>query len=268
MMFENLPKYLAGARIGIKSDIAYRMDWVLFVAFQIVSPFVMIFVWNAIYAHTGVTTIGGFRLYELYAYFFVIGAAAGLSSLQLQGAMEAEIQSGSIAVSFTRPLGYVAQLVSGDLSGKLFAMAIVSVPILIIVTLVLGLHMSAALVLLFALELAIGYVIATLIGFIIGSLSVFFTDIGGFAAVVESVALLLGGAIVPFTMFPQLLVSIVSVLPFQFMFYVPAATFVGAISLSDAVGTFTVALVWILVLYVCAALLWNRARRSINAVGV
>lgn len=267
-MFENLPKYVAGAKIGIKSSVVYRADWVLFVAFQIVSPLIMIFVWTAVFTHSGVSSIGGFQLDALYAYFFVVGAAAGISALRVQDVMENDILGGDIAIAFTRPLGYIAQVVNADLASKLFAGFVISLPVLVLINIFIDLHLTVATVLLFLLELVVAYVIATLIGIFLGSLAVHFTDIGGVADVTQGAGFLLGGAIMPLSMFPSIFISVASFLPFRYLFYVPAATLVGAISNAQAIGTLPLAAAWILVFLACDLLLWRWARRRINAVGV
>jgi len=129
------------------------------------------------------------------------------------------------------------------------------------VTLTLG----TALLLLF--EILLGYVLANLIGFLLGIAAVKLINIGSLAAITESALLLLGGGIVPLNMMPHIVQQILYLSPFAIMLYIPAATFLGTVSQNIIVTNILASLAWIALLTVVAFITWGKVRRQITSAG-
>jgi ABC-2 type transport system permease protein len=111
-----------------------------------------------------------------------------------------------------------------------------------------------------------GYIIATLLGFIVGSLALYLTDIYGINVSLMWLTTIIGGGMLPLAFFPQNMQHILLMLPFAFLAYVPAGTLVGMLSASTAVSLLPIGVVWIAAFAVIAYFMWKRMSVRMNAV--
>ena len=120
---------------------------------------------------------------------------------------------------------------------------------------------------LFIAELVIGFMIANLIGFLIGTLAIFITEVYGLAAVVWSIMFLLGGGVVPLSFLPGRISYILYLLPFQNMGYLPTATLLGLATSTEIVKGTVVGIAWITGLFILSYFWWKRVNKYITSVG-
>jgi ABC-2 type transport system permease protein len=201
-------------------------------------------------------------------YFFMISMVGYTADPKTAFAMEEDIASGTITPYLTRPISYIAGLVMSTISQNIFFMLLPGM--VIIVPLIFLFHVSVTLQLVsvLAAELVACYLISLLIGILMGTCAVYLTRISGMINSEQFLATILGGSIVPISLFPAKISSILSLLPFQFLYYVPAATFSGELPIGAAIGSLWLAAVWIVILSIAAYAFWTRARKRITAVGV
>jgi len=61
VIFPNIDAYISTIIIGIKSELAYKLDYVIWLFFQFINALLMILIWSAIYLGTGVAKHKGFK---------------------------------------------------------------------------------------------------------------------------------------------------------------------------------------------------------------
>jgi len=265
--FPNIDAYISMIAIGIKDQLAYKLDYIISLFFKFINVLFMILIWSAIYLGTGVTSIRGLSLPDIYVYFFIIYALRGVANMQLPDVIEDDIQEGSIATAYTRPLRYPIQVYMRGAAQDLMAMLFITVPFFVIAVLIAHVTLTLGTVLLLLAEILIGYVLVNLIGFLVGMTAVKLINIGGVEAVTWSTLLLLGGGIVPLNMMPLVVQQILYLSPFAIMLYIPATTFLGTVSQSIIVTNILASLAWIALLTVVAFIAWGKVRRQITSAG-
>ncbi len=268
MQFVGRPNpYLAMFVVGLKNTLAYKADFLMTLVSRFAQAGLLIFIWTAIYHFTNTSSILGITLPIMYVYFFLVYAFRSVINMSMPDTMQQDILEGSVAAAYTRPIRYPLQAFMTSFSDDLLSMLVAMLPLLAIAYLLYGMPISMTTAFLIAAELLIGYAIVTLIGFMVGMLAVKITYIWGIMNASWSVIILLGGGVLPLTLFPGIVLHVLLLTPFPIMLYVPAATFLGIISVSEIFSSIAVSLVWLVLLFIAAAIAWSRVRKNITSAG-
>lgn len=258
-------KYFAIFKISVKNLLSFRTDFVLTFIMRILYPLVMVFVWTVVFRTTNVTKIGTYDLTGMIAYFFIASVIKLVVSTDLPYIMQHDIKHGSIATKISMPIAYVRYIFSSNMADNFIWGTIIGGPLLVLITLVFGLHVSAVQFMLFVFILAIGVSIVYLLEFIIGCLSVYTNDINGILTFEDIIASLLGGALIPITLFPGIVGKVIGLLPFQFMFYLPITAFTGTAAIKPLV--LLVGIAWLGAFIAIGYFVWKKAFKKITSVG-
>lgn len=265
-MFESLQRVGALVEIGIKNSLAYKLDYLFSFGFRIVFALLMLFVWSAVYTSSHTGSIGGFTINQMYAYYFLAGVIYIIMTTEIDQQLQQDIQSGDVTVAMIRPISYVYQLFFNSFSSNFLYMLGV-IPLLAIAAFFVHFSITPLTVLLLVAELLVGFMIANLFDFIIGSLAVYLTQVWGIMVVTYNLQFLLSGGLLPLSLFPSWASNILLLLPFQMELYTPAATLLGTMPVATMVQEILVGAVWAVVLFAISALMWRKMRKGITAVG-
>ncbi len=258
-------KYLALFKLDFKNEASYRLDLTLSIVTKIAGPLVMVFVWSVVFLSSHVSSIGAYSLDGMIAYFFSISLVELMLYTNLPYIMEFDFKRGRIAAKLTMPMSYIGLRMVSALFSTLIWVVLVGLPLFVIIVFAFHITLTLQHLALFAASMLIGLLISLLLDFIIGCMSVFTNDINGITAFYEIGSGLLGGAIIPLSLFPQYLGKILYVLPFQFMFYVPISEFTGV----GAVGvqSFWIGIAWLAAFVAIGYVLWKFAFKRATSVG-
>ncbi len=252
--------------IGIKNELAYKLDYLFSFGFRIVFALLMLFVWSAIYFASSTQSISGISLQQMYAYYFLAGVMYLIITTKIDVQLQSDITNGSVTVAFTRPINYAFQLFFNSFASDLLYM-LSSIPLFIIATFFVTLSINQTTLVILAIEILIGYVLANLIGFMIGSLAVYMTQIWGVMSVTWSLEFLLAGGIMPLSLFPPPISNILSLLPFQMLIYTPVSTLLGTITSTEAISEIIVSAAWAAIFFMVAITVWHRLRKGLTSAG-
>ncbi len=267
-MTGSIDKYASLFYVDMKNEFTYRGDAVVNFVFSIAYPLIMLFVWSAVYVATNTSSIGNFTLQNMIVYFFVLSVLGEIAYPEVAWLLESDIRNSNIATYFARPISYIAGIVLSSVSTDVFFSLLPGIPIVAALLLVFHISVTLQLAAVLAVEVLACFIIATLIGLMVGAMAVYVTRIAGIQRFVYYVSALLGGGVIPLSLFPAHTAAILSLLPFQFIFYVPAATLSGALTIGASIEALKLALLWVAALLALAYAVWSRAKSHINAVGV
>ena len=261
-------KYFSVFKVFSKNAMAYRAEIALDATFYMLSSLVMVIVWLAVYHFSALTSINGVSISSMTIYLFAIGSIGFLSWPGVANVLESDMRNGEIASSLIRPIKYPYAAFIREIPENLIFSLAGTLPIFIIIYVIAGLHLTAMQVLMLAIEMVLAYLIINFIGFIIGSLAIYITDIYGILNGVTWMFSLLGGGIMPLLLYPKLFYGILMLTPFPFLYFVPGGTFTGMIPAAQLPGLVAEGAIWALVLLGIAVVIWRHVSRDINAVGV
>lgn len=263
----NLSGYLALLVIEIKSQLVYAFDFIASFIAKLVRPLIMLAVWAAVFLNTKATSIGGFTLTVTTSYFFLMAFMSILIDEDIEEMIQGDVQSGGIASALIKPLHYPFKALSGSLGSYIVFLVAVGLPIFLIMLTFAPLHLTALSLTLFAVEVAVALVIFNVIGFLIGTLALYFTSVTSIANTVFSIAAMLAGLTIPLNFLPRYILSALELTPFPILGYIPVTTLLGTTGASEAIFSISVSAVWALALLVFAYFWWKRVVRNLSSVG-
>lgn len=258
-------KYWALFKLELKNDLSYRMDLAMSIVMKIASPLVMVFVWSVVFLSSHVTQIGSYDLSSMIAYFFSVGLLELVLYTDLPYMMQNDFKRGRIASKLVTPFNYVRLLIASSIFNTLIWAFLVGAPLLAIIVIVFHVALTLQHMALFLAAALIGMVLSLLIDFITGCASVLTNDINGITSFYEIGTSLLGGAIVPLSLFPHYFSGMLYALPFQFMFYVPISELMGTGSFG--IQAFLAGVAWLAAFVAIAYLFWRMAFKRLTSAG-
>jgi ABC-2 type transport system permease protein len=225
-------------------------------------------VWIALYA-SGRKAHAGVTLAQAVTYQLVNVIVVRLCSTWIVYSANHRIRTGSIVFQITRPMyyGHILLLEYIGQAGAKFVTT--SLPIFGVACLLFRptLPSSAAVWLSFGLSLGLGFITAFYLDYLLALTGFWTTELGGLFWAKESVIMILGGTYLPLWIYPPLLRSILTFLPFQGVSYTPVAIFVGQIGLGQFPRAFAVQIAWLVVLAAGSRRLYAAAMRRLAVQG-
>ena len=224
-----ITKLAAIARITLRSRFRYLWDMVGSTLFLAVVMFVFVRLWTVTY-HSSAGTGGsikdvqlaGFSLAQMI-WYLVATETIIMSMTPIHRLIEREIRDGDVAIRLNKPysfLGFHWSVFLGE--GLLKACILVEVGGVVAALMVGGVSFSPTSVPALMLTYLLTSTLNFFFGAMIGLLAFWTEDVTGFYFIFDRVKWLLGGFLMPITLFPEWLLRIVEWLPFSLMIYQPA----------------------------------------------
>ncbi len=267
-MMLDLDKYFYYFYTSFKNNFAYKWDTFFTLITRVGTPLIMLAVWTSIYLGSHSTTIGGFSLAQTYSYFFAFGLMTLLINQDLESVMQNDVVSGLLAVNLSKPVNYIFASISSDFASQFWQMFVIGLPLAVILILLLQIPLTQAYLLVFLLEIAVGLFFYYVTGLLLGTLALYLTRPYGVYNVYYSINNILAGGYIPLNFFPTGITNILqNYLPFQILVYTPATTFLHEISITQALQSTGVAVIWAVALVFVASAFWKMSIKRIAIAG-
>lgn len=214
-------KYYSVFKITVRSRLSSLGDMLGTSILLSIILYVFVQLWKITLGKGG-AVLEGFTLNEMI-WYYVGTETIILSMLPIHRVLEREIREGDVAIRLNKPIDYVlfhASAFMGEAFVRLFIL--VGVGSVVTYTLVGPLDFSAwhilPMLLIFFSSMALNFAYSAIIG-----LSAFWTeDVTGLFFVMDRMKWLLGGFLLPVSMFPEPLKTLAELMPFRWMIYEPA----------------------------------------------
>ena len=275
---KQLKLYLPFSKAGIKIELSYKAQIVMWIIISFIQIFFVLFLYQAIYRNSenGMSSvINGFTFYDMVLYmitsfFFSFVMGSGDTSYDIW----TDIKEGTIANTLTKPVSYRLRHLFTYLGVLTLDYVIIIIPFLTIVySIFIGTGLLSVNAGQFALNVLFFIIFSILAGFINNAVSyfvgmlVFYTDhLFGLNMARNALQGFLGGQMVPLAYMGNLGV-IFSFTPFAFMNSIPVLTIMGKLEISEALKYMAIAILWVVIFEVINKLIFNRALRKITVQG-
>ncbi len=273
-----LKLYLPFSKAGIKIELSYKAQIVMWIAISFIQIFFVLFLYQAIYRNSpeGMdAVINGFTFYDMVLYmitsfFFSFVMGSGDTSYDIW----TDIKEGTIANTLTKPVSYRLRHLFTYFGVLVFDYVVIIIPFLSIVYAVFisfgFLQVNAWQ---FILNILFFVIFSILAGFINNAVSyfvgmlVFYTDhLFGLNMARNALQGFLGGQMVPLAYMGTLGIAF-SFTPFAFMNSVPVLTIMGKLDMVDIIIYIGIALLWILIIELVNHFIFSRALKKITVQG-
>lgn len=273
-----LKLYLPFSKAGIKMELAYKAQIVMWIFISFVEIFFVVFLYEAIYRNSenGMSSvINGFTFYDMILYmitsfFFSFVMGSGDTSYEIA----TDIREGTIANTMTKPVSYRLRHLFTYAGSLVLNYSVIILPFM---TLVYGVFIGTGLMEVsadrFALNVLFFLIFSILAGFINNAVSyfiglmVFYTDhLFGLNMARNALQGFLGGQMVPLAYMGAMGVAF-SYTPFAFMNSVPVLTLMGKVGIKQIILYIFIAIGWILVIELVNRLIFRHAMKKLTVQG-
>ena len=273
-----LKLYLPFSKAGIKIELAYKAQIVMWIFISFIQTFFVLFLYNAIYRNSleGMESIiNGFTFYDMVLYmitsfFFSFIMGSGDTSYDIW----TDIKEGTIANTLTKPVSYRLRHLFTYFGVLVFDYIVIIIPFLGVVYsifLFLGLLQIEAWK--FVLNILFFVIFSIIAGFMNNAISyfvgmlVFYTDhLFGLNMARNALQGFLGGQMVPLAYMGTLGI-IFSYTPFAFMNSVPVLTIMNKLDIIEIIKYLAIAIVWLIVIEIVNHSIFRHALRKITVQG-
>ncbi len=222
-----LRKYWWIALTSARSAFTYRGDMVSSALVMFVFLYVFLCLWQLTYSHSPGRLIASFTLPQMLWYLAMSESLGPFTSPQLSSEMDEEIRTGFVALLLTKPFSYPLCWYAKCLGRRVVRLAITAPLALITSFLLVGpIAFQPTGLLIFLLSLPLAITLDFLCQFLIGLSGFWLEDTSGIYRIYTIMCLIIGGTVVPITIFPEQWQPIVKALPFSNMIGGPARLFV------------------------------------------
>lgn len=243
---------------SFKKNAAYRSAaWIHIVA-SMVSIWIQVSVWTAL---IGGGSVDGISRDQMVTYAILNSAMYAALFTGLYSEVDVRLRSGDIGIDLLRPVRYPLMLLADQLGRAAYRLVFMVIPTVVVAALVFGFSppasWSSAIGYVFVLPLAIA--ISYAIGYLIALLAFWFLTTFQFTWAIGALVTVFSGSVLPLWFFPGRWELVARALPFQFLGFVPAATWMGELTGVDLVLTWLLGVAWAAAMLGLTTWLWTRA---------
>ncbi|MFI6230821.1 ABC transporter permease [Micromonospora echinospora] len=260
--------YLSLSRMAWSTVLVYRTEFLLQLVGSVVQAVALFAVWRALFAGDADGSLAGLSWEQMKGYLFVSFLTGTILSSFTDGQLALRVLDGSVALDLVRPIDYqlarFAEAV-GYLLGELMVVAAMGTVLLLVFG---GAPLpDASQAALFLVSLAAVVPLKFALVYAVG-LACFWTgNFHGLSMSRIAVTSILSGALVPIALYPQWLQTICAFSPFPGIVSTPALIFLGEARGTAALSLVGVQLLWTVLLWLAARLVWRAAVRRLVVHG-
>lgn len=234
---------------------------------------VVYYVWRAAYTESGKTMIGEFTFPQMVTYY-VLALLLGKMVRGVEfgaGGVSDEIYQGSLTRYIIYPLRFFffkyAQHL-GQIAPALFQLVIFGTLSVYAFGLMEHVHITPATVGMCLLSVAAANLMHLLIYWPVESVAFWQDSVWSLTVMTRFILSLLGGLMLPLSLFPEPMQRVFAVLPFQYLYTFPVRVMMGRVSPAEWVIGFSSCLAWSGVFGLIAFVVWRRGMKQYTGVGI
>ena len=265
-----LQKYRKAFEMGFQTALEYRINFVISLISAAYPIFIQTFLWTAIYNSSPQQILYGYTYRQMIAYTFLAGLIARIVRTGFEYDIMDDIKNGKYSRFLVQPVGYFPYRLCSYFGQKVPNLSII-LAILVVVLIGLntfwGVSLVLARILAFLLTLALAVILNFLIFYCISSIAFWIVEIGFLFEGIRIVIILLSGGIFPLEVFGQRFLQIMNLLPFKYTVNYPINVLNGKLNDAQVLEGMGIQILWILICWGAANLLWRVGARRYVAVG-
>lgn len=246
----------------------YRLNFVLWRVRFVMQRLVVYFLWWALFSSRD--TFFNYTQSTILTYVLLIGIVATfVTGTRTMGVGEL-ITQGNLSNILIRPINFFSIYIAKDTADKLLNLAfgVVEVILLVVILRPPVFIQTSALPLIFTtIAVGIGIMLFFCYTMMHGLLAFWLPDVWAPRFLSFVMMEFFTGALFPLDILPQPLLTVASLLPFQYFMYFPVKVYLGQLAFGQVIVGLSVGMVWAVVLAVCMSAMWRRGLRLYSSEG-
>jgi ABC-2 type transport system permease protein len=259
--------YLAYVRGSFITVMAYRSGFIFAILNNLAYMTIVFFLWRSIFQ--GQETIKGLTFDQTFLYITMASSTIVLLKTWTDWEISTQITQGSIIMSLVKPVNFQWLMMSQSAGFCLINLVSVVVPSLLVLVFVFKVPINNGIGLLFfPVALVFSFILTTTIDYMIGLTSFYTESIWGISTTKEIIIAFLSGSLIPLQFYPEAAQTVLKLLPFQAMYYLPLMMLVEPDQRpADYLSSIGVQVIWVIVFLIFARLFYNRAIKVLRVSG-
>jgi ABC-2 type transport system permease protein len=259
--------YAEFVRVGFVNTLAYRLRYYTGIVTYLIYVTVYYFIWKAIYTHS--VSIEGFDFSHMLTYIAVGWIIRSFYFNNIDQDMAYAVAEGKLAMDLIKPVNPQLMYVAQALGESLFRLGMLTVPTALVLLVVYPIRRPASLTHFvgFFASAMLSFLIVAGINFAVGTFAIRLRSILGLLRAKYFLLELFSGLLIPISFFPRVVQDIFSVLPFQYVSYIPVLIYLGKISGLGILRALALQVFWIFALLTVGDALWRWSSRKITIQG-
>ena len=264
--------YRPFTRAGMLESVAYRANFFCFLIGEIMSCFIMFFVWKAVFASSNGETFMGFTMEDMVVYLFITFLTGYLTYSDGTYAIASEIRDGSIAMRMIKPCSFDMCFLFQELGHKIINVLFIFAPLVIGVeayrwAITGACQFDIVNFLLYVVSLVLAYMISFYFNVSYGFMAFYLKNLWGADILKECIINFLSGATIPLAFMPQALAKVLNFLPFSSLSYTPVMIYMGMYSGQEIAVKILMQVFWLLAMVLLSKAIWNHAVKRLCSQG-
>ena len=247
--------------------LAYRARYYVGVLTYVFNVAVYYFIWRAVFQHAD--RVVGLTLPEMTTYVAVGWAIRSFYFNEIDRDLGTQVTEGRLAMNLIRPVDFQLAMVADAAGQSAFRAVLFSLPISIVLAILFPLRPppSVAAGALFLLSAILSFFLMAGLNFLVGLLAIRSKSILGILRAKYLVLELLSGLLIPTTLFPEPLRTILLYSPFPHINFTPATLYLGKATGLEALRLLALQAGWTAVLLGVGQWAWRKSRLRITIQG-
>jgi ABC-2 type transport system permease protein len=258
---------LSFARIGFLNMLAYRARYYVGILTYLFNVAVYYFIWRAVFLSS--PSVAGLSLPEMITYVAVGWTIRSFYFNEIDRDIAAQVQEGRLAMNLIRPVNFQTVMVFDAAGQSAFRAVLFTVPIGVVVALLFHVRPPASVAAgaLFLVSAVLSFFLVAGLNFLVGLIAIRTKSILGILRAKYLVLELLSGLLIPTTLFPEPLRSILLASPFPHINFTPATLYLGKATGGAAARLLLAQAGWTVALMAFGQWIWVRSRHRITIQG-
>lgn len=264
--------YRPFTRAGMLESVAYRANFFCFLIGEIMSCFIMFFVWKAVFLSSDSETFMGFTMEDMVVYLFITFLTGYLTYSDGTYAIATEIRDGSIAMRMIKPCSFDMCFLFQELGNKIINVLFIFAPLVVGVEayrwyITGACQFDIANFLLYIVSLILAYLISFYFNVSYGFMAFYLKNLWGADILKECIINFLSGATIPLAFMPEVLAKVLNFLPFSSLSYTPVMIYMGMYSGVEIALKMLLQVFWLSVMVLISKAVWNHAVKRLCSQG-
>jgi len=256
------------ARVGFMNMLAYRARYYVGVLTYVFNVAVYYFLWRAVFRNAG-QTVAGMTLPDMVTYVAVGWAIRSFYFNEIDRDLGTQVTEGRLAMNLIRPVDFQLVMIADAAGQSAFRAVLFTIPISVVLGLIFPLKPPASVLaaVLFLVSAILSFFLVAALNFLVGLVAIRSKSILGILRAKYLVLELLSGLLIPTTLFPEPLRTILLWSPFPHINFTPAILYLGKAAGVEAARLLGLQAGWTVALLVFGHWAWRRSSLRITIQG-
>ena len=247
--------------------LAYRARYYVGVLTYLFNVSVYYFIWRAVFQHAD--RVVGLTLPEMTTYVAVGWAIRSFYFNEIDRDLGTQVTEGRLAMNLIRPVDFQLAMIADAAGQSAFRAVLFTLPISVVLAILFPLRPPPSVLAgaLFLLSAILSFFLMAGLNFLVGLLAIRSKSILGILRAKYLVLELLSGLLIPTTLFPEPLRTILLYSPFPHINFTPATLYLGKATGLEALRLLALQAGWTAILLGVGHWAWKRSRLRITIQG-